>query len=97
MSDALQGILLLVASAAVLAVPAHLLMRRLLGASVLSGTAASVMLQVLDVLHSGHADEFLELSLLVGAFWGTIVAMGVGLLLRRAFPAGPRKGWAWDQ
>lgn len=82
MSEGEQGIAILVTSAAVLSLPLHLRIRSFLVASLISGIAASVLLQVADTLHRGYPDKFASIALVFGALLGIVVSAVVGAVVR---------------
>lgn len=91
MSEREQGILILVSCAALLAVPAHLLIRRLVLASLASGVAASLLFQVLVTVKLGYVDPFAPIAFVVGGFLAVVVGLlvGVGIRMVRAQPEPP--------
>lgn len=70
MSEGAQGIAILVGSATLLSLPLHLRIRSFLLASLASGAAASLVLQIADTMHRGYPDMFAPIALFFGAFWG---------------------------
>ncbi len=83
MSEGQIGVLILVVAAVAVSIPMHLRRGGFGRATLVSGLAASLLLQVLDTVRRGHPDEFALVALIFGAFWGALVSAVVGLVVRR--------------
>ena len=83
MNEGQIGVLILVVAAVVISIPMHLRLRGFEKATIVSGVAASLLLQVLDTVRRGYPDKLALVALVFGAFWGTVVSAAVGLLVRR--------------
>jgi hypothetical protein len=82
MSEAAQGVLILIAVALVFAVLAHLRIREFVTATVVSGLAATVLFLMLDTIRHGYVDKFALIALVVGTFWASLVSALVGAVVR---------------
>ncbi len=86
MSEGQVGVLLLVIAAAVFAIPLHLRVRGFWDATLVSGLAASLLLQVLDTARRGYPDKFALVGLIFGTIWGALVSAAIGLCVRKLRP-----------
>ncbi len=79
MSEGAIGIIVLCVTAIVVSLIVHTFIRRIMLATVVSATIATILFQVLAYLHAGYLDPFFLIAVVVGWCWDCLIAFVIGI------------------